>query len=58
MTGANFYRPLKPRQFAELNATRSRPIHALYIGEHETFEETLRRLGYDRAIPRKAADVY
>ena len=32
--------------------------HAVYIGERETFEETLRRLSYDRILPKEVADVF
>ena len=49
---------IKLRQFAELIAKLVAAHHALYVDERETFEETLRRLGYDRVIPREAADVF
>jgi len=48
----------KLRQFAELVAKLVAAHQALYVGERETFEETLRRLGFERAIPREAADVF
>src|SRR6478609_3661889 len=32
--------------------------HALYLGEREAFEETLRRLGYERILPKEVADVF
>jgi type I restriction enzyme R subunit len=32
--------------------------NALYVGERETFEETLRRLSYERIVPREAADLF
>jgi type I restriction enzyme R subunit len=35
----------KLRQFAELLSKTIAAHHALYLGERETFEETLRRLG-------------
>ena len=49
---------IKLRQLAELIAKLVAAHHALYVSERETFEETLRRLGYDRVIPREAADVF
>jgi len=48
----------KLRQFAELLSKTIAAHHALYIGERETFEETLRRLSYERIIPREAADLF
>jgi hypothetical protein len=30
----------------------------LYIGEREAFEDTLRRLAYERIIPEQAVDVF
>jgi type I restriction enzyme, R subunit len=48
----------KLRQFAELLAKLVAAHHALYVGEREAFEETLRRLAYERIIPREAADVF
>ncbi len=32
--------------------------HASYRDERETFEETLRRLSYDRIIPKEVADIF
>ena len=49
---------VKLRQFAELLAKLIAAHHALYLGERETFEETLRRLSYERIIPKEAADVF
>lgn len=49
---------LKLRQFAELVAKLVAAHHALYAGERETFEETLRRLAFDRIIPRETSDVF
>lgn len=49
---------VKTRQFAELAAKLVAARHAAYVGERETFEETLRRLSYDRLIPREVADVF
>jgi type I restriction enzyme, R subunit len=46
----------KLRQFAELLCNRIAAYHALYLGE--TFEETLRRLSFERIIPKEAADVF
>ena len=37
---------VKLRQFAELLAKLIAAHHALYLGERETFEDTLRRLSY------------
>jgi type I restriction enzyme, R subunit len=49
---------IKLRQLAELLAKLVAAHHALYLGDRETFEETLRRLSYDRVIPKEAADVF
>jgi hypothetical protein len=49
---------VKLRQFAELLAKLIAARHALYAGERETFEETLRRLSYERIVPREAADLF
>jgi type I restriction enzyme, R subunit len=48
----------KLRQFAELLSKTIAARHALYLGERETFEDTLRRLAYERIIPKEAADVF
>jgi type I restriction enzyme R subunit len=48
----------KLRQFAELLSKTVAAHNALYLGEQETFEETLRRLSYERIIPKEAADVF
>lgn len=48
----------KLRQFAELLSKTVAAHHALYLGERETFEETLRRLSYERIIPKEASDVF
>ena len=48
----------KLRQFAELMSKQIAAHHALYIGERETFDDTLRRLSYERIIPKEAADVF
>ena len=48
----------KLRQFAELLSKTIAARHALYIGERETFEDTLRRLAFERIIPQEAADVF
>ncbi|MDE3796449.1 type I restriction-modification system endonuclease [Sinorhizobium meliloti] len=48
----------KLRQFAELMAKMIAARHASYRDERETFEETLRRLSYDRIIPKEVADVF
>lgn len=49
---------VKLRQFAELTAKIIAARNAAYRDEHETFEETLRRLSYDRIIPKEVADVF
>jgi type I restriction enzyme R subunit len=48
----------KLRQFAELLSKTIAARHALYLDERETFEEMLRRLSYERIIPKEAADVF
>jgi type I restriction enzyme R subunit len=48
----------KLRQFAELLCKTVAAHHALYRDEREAFEETLRRLSYERIIPKEAADVF
>ncbi|MBP0116024.1 MULTISPECIES: DUF4145 domain-containing protein [Bradyrhizobium] len=48
----------KLRQFAELLCKSVAARHALYLGERETFEETLRRLSLERIAPREVADVF
>jgi type I restriction enzyme, R subunit len=47
----------KLRQFAELVSKLIAAHHALYRGERDTFEETLRRLSFERIIPKEVADV-
>ena len=49
---------VKLRQFAELTAKLVAAHHAVYRDERETFEETLRRLSYDRQIPKEVADIF
>ncbi|TIN43080.1 MAG: type I restriction-modification system endonuclease [Mesorhizobium sp.] len=49
---------IKLRQFAELMAKLIAARHAAYRGERETFEETLRRLSYERIIPKGVADLF
>lgn len=49
---------VKIRQFAELMAKLIAARHAAYRNVHETFEETLRRLSYERIIPKEAADLF
>ena len=49
---------VKLRQFAEFLAKLIAAHHALYIGERETFEETLRRLSFERIVPKEAADLF
>jgi type I restriction enzyme R subunit len=48
----------KLRQFAELLSKSIAARHALYLGDRETFEDTLRRLAFERIIPKEAADVF
>ncbi len=48
----------KLRQFAELLCKTVAAHHALYLGDRETFEETLRRLSYERILPKEVADVF
>ncbi len=38
---------MKLRQFAELLSNLVAAYHAMYLGERETFEDTLRRLGLE-----------
>ena len=47
----------KLRQFAELMSKLIAAHHAVYEGERETFEETLRRLSYERIIAKETADL-
>ncbi|SRR5579875_463495 len=49
---------LKLRQFAELMSKLIAAHHGLYAGERETFDETLRRLSYERILPRETTDVF
>ena len=49
---------VKLRQFAELLAKLIAARHAAYRDERETFEETLRRLSYERIIPKEVADLF
>jgi type I restriction enzyme, R subunit len=46
----------KLQQFAELLSKTIAAHHAL-LNEGETFEKTLRRLSYDRIIPRETANI-
>jgi type I restriction enzyme, R subunit len=43
---------IKLRQFAELLSKTVAAHHALYLDERQTFEETLRRLSYERIITK------
>jgi type I restriction enzyme R subunit len=49
---------IKLRQFAELVAKLVAARTATYAGERETFEETLRRLSYERLVPREVGDLF
>ena len=46
----------KLRQFAELLSKVIAARHAMYL-DREAFEETLRRLSYERIIPKEAASA-
>lgn len=48
---------VKLRQFAELTAKLIAARHAAWRDERETFEEMLRRLAYERIIPKDTADI-
>lgn len=48
----------KLRQFSELLAKLTAAHHALYEDERQSFEETLRRLSYERVLPRQVADLF
>ncbi|WAX97310.1 type I restriction-modification system endonuclease [Aminobacter sp. NyZ550] len=47
----------KLRQFAELTTKMIAARHGAYRDERETFDDTLRRLSYDRIIPREVGDI-
>jgi type I restriction enzyme R subunit len=49
---------VKLHQFAELLSKLTAAHHALYVDEREKFEEILRRLDYDRIIPKEAAKIF
>jgi type I restriction enzyme, R subunit len=49
---------IKLRQFAELLSKAVAARHALYLGDRETFEDTLRRLSFEQAIPKEAVDLF
>ncbi|SFP14460.1 type I restriction enzyme, R subunit [Mesorhizobium sp. NFR06] len=48
----------KLRQFAELMSKLIAASHAAYRDERETFNDLLRRLSYERIIPREVADLF
>jgi type I restriction enzyme R subunit len=48
----------KLRQFAELLSKLVAAHHAVYLGERETFDDTLRRLTYERILPKEASDIF
>ncbi|MER8803069.1 type I restriction-modification system endonuclease [Mesorhizobium sp. M0998] len=48
----------KLRQFAELMAKLIAASHAAYRDERESFNDLLRRLSYERIIPREVADLF
>ena len=49
---------VKLRQFAEFLAKLIAAHHALYIGERDTFEETLRPCLLSELFPKEAADLF
>jgi type I restriction enzyme R subunit len=49
---------IKLRQLAELVAKLVAARTASYAGERETFEEILRRLSYERLVPRDITDLF
>jgi len=49
---------VKLRQFAELLAKLIAAHHGAYSGEREGFEDILRRLSYERILPREVADLF
>lgn len=49
---------MKLRQFAELTARLVSANHATYRGPQESFDEVLRRLSYDRTIPKEVSDIF
>ncbi|MER9561080.1 type I restriction-modification system endonuclease [Mesorhizobium sp. M0571] len=49
---------IKLRQYAELMVKLIAARHAAYRDEREGFEETLRRLSYERIIPKEVADLF
>ncbi|MER8857585.1 type I restriction-modification system endonuclease [Mesorhizobium sp. M0757] len=49
---------IKLRQYAELMAKLIAARHAAYRDERESFEEMLRRLSYERIIPKEVADLF
>ncbi|WP_237480596.1 type I restriction-modification system endonuclease [Lichenibacterium dinghuense] len=48
----------KLRQFAEILAKLIAAHHAVYLGEREGLDDLLRRLAYERIIPREVASVF
>jgi len=49
---------VKSRQFAELTAKMIAAHHTSSRDERETIEETLRRLSYERVIPKEVIDIF
>lgn len=49
---------IKLRQFAELLAKLIAAHHAVYLGEREGFDDLLRRLAYERIVPREVGNVF
>lgn len=49
---------VKLRQFAELLAKLTAASVGAYRDDRETFEEILRRLAFERALPREVADIF
>ncbi len=49
---------IKLRQFAEALAKHVAARQASYKGENESFDEVLRRLSFERILPRETADIF
>lgn len=49
---------IKLRQFAELMSKLLAARHAFFADERQTFDETLRRLAYERVIPSEVSSIF
>jgi type I restriction enzyme R subunit len=49
---------IKLRQFAETLSRLVAAYNAMFVEGRESFDETLRRLTYERAVPRQAIDLF